>query len=146
MHALRTIIAERGIKEVYRGLASTTMKQAATSAVRMGSYNILKEVVADKRKGKTTSATTDQIITFATGAAAGTVTVYATQPFDTIKTRAQGAQGQSTMEAVSSVWRDSGVKGFWSGSTMRLGRLVLSGGIVFSVYENVAALLTGNKQ
>jgi solute carrier family 25 citrate transporter 1 len=122
------------------------MKQAATSATRMGSYNILKEVVADRRKGQTTSKTMDQVVTFATGAAAGTITVYATQPFDTIKTRAQGAQGQSTMEAVSSVWRDSGVKGFWSGSTMRLGRLVLSGGIVFSVYENVAALLTGNKK
>lgn len=119
------------------------MKQAATSATRMGSYNILKEAVAARRKGQTTSATADQLVTFATGAVAGTITVYATQPFDTIKTRAQGAKGQGTVEAATSVWRDSGIKGFWSGSTMRLGRLVLSGGIVFTVYENVAALLTG---
>ena len=119
------------------------MKQAATSATRMGSYNILKEAVAARRKGQTTSATADQLVTFATGAVAGTITVYATQPFDTIKTRAQGAKGQGTVEAATLVWRDSGIKGFWSGSTMRLGRLELSGGIVFTVYENVAALLTG---
>jgi len=36
-----------------------------------------------------------------------------------------------------------GIRGFWSGSTMRLGRLVLSGGIVFSVYEQVSAVLVG---
>jgi solute carrier family 25 citrate transporter 1 len=112
----------------------------------MGSYNILKELVASRRRSAGSSAAADQVVTFATGAAAGTVTVYVTQPFDTIKTRAQGAKGQSTMEAVRSVWRDGGLRGFWSGSTMRLGRLVLSGGIVFSVYENVAALLSGTKR
>jgi solute carrier family 25 citrate transporter 1 len=65
------------------------------------------------------------------------VTVYATQPFDTMKTRAQSAVGATTSEALKSVLRDEGVKGLWRGSTMRLGRLVLSGGIVFSVYEQI---------
>lgn len=64
---------------------------------------------------------------------AGLVTVYATQPFDTIKTRAQGVHGASIAEAVQSVIRDHKVRGFWKGSSMRLGRLLLSGWIVFSV-------------
>jgi len=71
------------------------------------------------------------------GATAGTITVYATQPFDTVKTRAQSAAGAGTIEAMKSVLRDRGLFGLWAGSTMRLGRLVLSGGIVFSVYENI---------
>lgn len=106
----------------------------------MGSYNILKEA-ASSRLGKSTAASS--AVTFGVGAAAGVVTVYATQPFDTIKTRAQAARGASTMEAARSVLRENGVLGFWSGSTMRLGRLVLSGGIVFTVYENVVRLLRG---
>lgn len=121
------------------------MKQAATSAVRMGSYNILKEAVAARRVSSS-STVMNQAVTFATGAVAGTITVYATQPFDTIKTRAQAAQGSTTGQAVLSVWRDAGIKGFWSGSTMRLGRLILSGGIVFTVYENVASILSGAKK
>ncbi len=33
----------RALAGLYKGLASTTMKQCATSAVRMGSYNMLKQ-------------------------------------------------------------------------------------------------------
>ncbi|KAM0342510.1 hypothetical protein ACHAPU_009484 [Fusarium lateritium] len=136
-HALRTIAAERGIREVYRGLASTTIKQSATSGVRMGSYNILKELVSSDGK--------NPFVTFGIGAVAGVITVYATQPFDTIKTRSQSAKGVSIGEAVQGVMRDGVVRAFWSGSTMRLGRLILSGGIVFTAYENIAALLMGSK-
>lgn len=137
LHATKVLVQQHGITELYRGLVSTAMKQSATSAVRMGTYNMLKE--ATKAKGIKTNVFT----TFGIGAVAGVVTVYATQPFDTIKTRAQGVQGASISEASRSVIRDYGIRGFWKGSTMRLGRLLLSGGIVFSVYEEVSAILSG---
>ncbi|CEN62017.1 Putative Mitochondrial tricarboxylate/dicarboxylate carrier proteins [Aspergillus calidoustus] len=139
LHALRTIVAESGVKEVYRGLLSTTLKQSTTSAVRMGSYNVIKEAVSSRTSAASTS---NPVLTFGMGATAGVVTVYMTQPFDTIKTRAQGAKGVSTVEAFRAVLADGGVRAFWRGSSMRLGRLILSGGIVFTVYENVAALLS----
>jgi solute carrier family 25 citrate transporter 1 len=135
-HATKMILQTHGLPGLYRGLVSTTMKQSATSAVRMGSYNVLKEFSRRKNLPQNSA------VTFGLGAIAGTVTVYATQPFDTIKTRAQSAQGASTMEAFRSVMQSAGVRGFWSGSTMRLGRLVFSGGIVFTVYEKLAALMT----
>ena len=106
----------------------------------MGSYNMLKETSVQYNIQQN-SATT-----FVMGAVAGTITVYATQPFDTIKTRAQSAKGASTFEACRAVFQDHGIRGFWSGSTMRLGRLVMSGGIVFTIYENVASLLTSLSQ
>lgn len=58
-------------------------------------------------------------------------TVYVTQPFDTIKTRAQDVQGVGIGEAVRSVVRDYGVRGFWKGSSMLLGRPLLSDGDFF---------------
>ena len=130
------LVRNNGIGELYRGLVSTTIKQSSTSAVRMGTYNILKE--ATKSQGIKSSVLT----TFGTGALAGLVTVYATQPFDTIKTRAQGVKGVGIIEAARSVIQDHGIRGFWKGSSMRLGRLLLSGGIVFSVYEQVSQLLS----
>lgn len=129
------MLRQNGLKEVYRGLASTTMKQSATSAVRMGSYNVLRELT------KQNNLPNNSLVTFGTGAVAGVITVYATQPFDTIKTKAQSARGASTAEAFRMVLAERGIRGFWSGSTMRLGRLILSGGIVFTVYEKVSGLL-----
>jgi solute carrier family 25 citrate transporter 1 len=138
IHALHIIIREHGVNEVYRGLVSTTIKQSATSAVRMGTYNSLKETVSPRLGG----LSNHPIATFGLGAIAGMITVFATQPFDTIKTRTQGATGITVSAAVRDIFRDGGVKSFWSGSSMRLGRLVLSGGIVFTVYENVSSAMS----
>lgn len=132
------MVAEHGVRELYRGLLATTVKQSATSAVRMGTYNALRQTVTAKQRE-------NPAVTFAMGAFAGVATVYATQPFDTVKTRTQGATGLGVADAVRDVLRSGGVRAFWSGSSMRLGRLVLSGGIVFTVYENVASVLMGLK-
>ncbi len=120
---------------MYHGYAGTTLKQAGATAFRMGTYNILKDYERSHQIEQTTATN------FANGAVAGIVTTYATQPFDTIKTRSQSAQGASTMDAFRSILADDGVRGFWRGTTMRLGRTVFSGGILFTVYEQVAAIL-----
>ncbi|CAK43085.1 hypothetical protein CBS115989_10512 [Aspergillus niger] len=135
LHATQVLVRTHGLRELYRGLVSTTLKQSATSAVRMGTYNILKESF------KAHDIPPTLFTTFCMGALAGVVTVYATQPFDTIKTRAQGVQGAGLVEAIRNIQSDYGVRGFWKGSSMRLGRLLLSGGIVFSVYEKMTYLL-----
>ncbi|KAH8694218.1 mitochondrial carrier domain-containing protein [Talaromyces proteolyticus] len=133
-HGVQLLIREQGLIGLYQGLIPTTIKQSATSAVRMGSYNILKETAMQNQ------VPLNGITTFSIGSIAGITTVYATQPFDTIKTRVQGAEHVSIQDAISGVWKESGMRGFWKGSTMRLGRLILSGGIVFSLYEQVAAM------
>lgn len=135
VHAVRLIYQEGGILGIYRGFAGNTLKQASATAFRMGTYNILKEFERARNIEQSTS------VNFANGAVAGVVTTYATMPFDTIKTRSQSAKGASTVEAFQSIIADGGIKGFWRGTTMRLGRTVFSGGILFTVYEKVAAVL-----
>lgn len=137
LHATQIILRDKGLLGFYQGFLATTMKQAATSAVRMGTYNYLKQL--SKRHGVPNNTTA----TFGIGVCAGTITVYTTQPLDTIKTRSQTSRGASTIEALSSVLSEAGVRGLWKGSTMRLGRLMLSGGIVFSIYERMSSLLSG---
>jgi solute carrier family 25 (mitochondrial citrate transporter), member 1 len=135
-HCTRELVREYGIGAVYRGYVTTTMKQASTTAVRLGVYNILK----DWEKVRGIEQTT--VTTFANGAVAGTLVVALTQPFDTLKTRAQGVRGQGVVEAFKSVVADYGIRGLWRGSTMRLGRTVLAGGILFTSYEAIAELIT----
>ena len=134
-HAVRVIYQEDGFMGLYRGFAGTTLKQASATAFRMGTYNILKDF--EKSRNITQSTATN----FGNGAIAGIVTTYTTQPFDTIKTRSQSAKGASTVDAFNSVLKDDGIKGFWRGMTMRLGRTVFSGGILFTVYEQVSSVL-----
>ena len=134
-HAVTLIYKEHGLLGLYRGFAGTTLKQASATAFRMGSYNILKDYEQTRQIKQNTA------VNFVNGAIAGTVTTYATQPFDTLKTRSQSAKGASTVEAFSTILRDDGVRAFWRGTTMRLGRTIFSGGILFTVYEKVAAIL-----
>jgi solute carrier family 25 citrate transporter 1 len=135
LHATKVIWQEGGILGLYRGFAGTTLKQASATAFRMGTYNILKDFETVRDIPQTT------LTNFANGSVAGVVTTLCTQPFDVIKTRSQSAHGASTVEAVKSVMSDYGVRGFWRGTTMRLGRTVFSGGILFTSYEAVAAIL-----
>ncbi|KIW28936.1 uncharacterized protein PV07_04788 [Cladophialophora immunda] len=135
LHAIRLIFRESGFVGLYRGYVGTTLKQTGTTAFRLGSYNIMKDMYRrhDIKQGPG--------LDFVTGAAAGLATTLATQPFDVVKTRSQTAKGSSTKAAIKDVYFDSGVLGFWKGTTMRLSRTVLSGAILFTVYEQMVAIL-----
>ena len=134
-HAIKLIVQESGSMGLYRGFVGTTLKQASATGLRLGTYNILKdyETKRDISQGVATN--------FANGAVAGTVTTLGSQPFDVIKTRSQSARGTSTAEAVKSILIDDGIRGFWKGTIMRLGRTIMAGGILFTTMENVAKVL-----
>ncbi|RDW60315.1 hypothetical protein BP5796_11921 [Coleophoma crateriformis] len=136
VHCVRTILKEDGPVGLYRGFAGTTLKQASATSFRMGSYNILKDFEQLRDIEQTT------VVNFANGAVAGTITTLATQPFDTIKTRSQSAKVTTTMEAIIGIWKDDGIRGFWRGTIMRLGRTVLAGGVLFTTAEAVARIIT----
>lgn len=81
---------------------------------------------------------------FACGAGAGIITVYATMPFDVVKTRMQGLEAAAyanSFDCARKVIQQDGVAALWGGSTARLSRLMFSGAIVFTVYEKMAVLL-----
>lgn len=130
------IYRERGIPGFFAGFVPTTARQAANSAVRFGSYNFFKQAaqsyIAPGEKLSTPA-------TFGIGASAGLVTVLVTQPLDTVKTRMQSIEARreysSTLKCVGRIFKEEGIATFWSGALPRLARLVMSGGIVFTVYE-----------
>jgi len=135
-HAIRVIYAEDGLlRGIYAGFAGNTLKQMSATAFRMGTYNILKDY--ERTRGIRQNTATN----FGNGMIAGIVTTYSTMPFDVIKTRCQASRGIPTIKAIRDIWVDGGVKEFWRGTTMRLGRTIFSGGILFTVYEEVAAII-----
>ncbi|KAJ6264206.1 ATP-dependent RNA helicase DED1 [Drechslerella dactyloides] len=134
--AIRAVIREDGPKGLYRGFAGTTLKQAATASLRFGSYNIVKDAETANHIPQNTATS------FANGAFAGLLATLATQPFDTVKTRSQCVKATTTREAVKGILQDGGVLGFWTGTVMRLSRTVVSGGMLFAVYELAVRVAT----
>ncbi|KAK3290974.1 mitochondrial carrier domain-containing protein [Chaetomium fimeti] len=136
LHAVPIIARERGIRGFFQGFVPTTARQAANSATRFGSYTALKQLAEGyTAPGEKLGAAA----TFAMGGIAGLITVYVTQPLDTIKTRMQSIEARAlygnSFRCAALIFRQEGVLTFWSGALPRLARLIMSGGIVFTMYE-----------
>lgn len=136
LDAIPIIARERGFRGFFQGFVPTTARQAANSATRFGSYTFLKQLAESyTAPGEKLGA----VGTFATGGVAGLITVYVTQPLDTIKTRMQSIEARNmygnSFKCASIIFKQEGVLTFWSGALPRLARLVMSGGIVFTLYE-----------
>ncbi|KAJ5885316.1 mitochondrial carrier [Penicillium taxi] len=136
LHGSKLIWQERGIRGFFQGFVPTTARQAANSATRFTAYTTLKQFaegyVAPGEKLGTLS-------TFAIGGVAGIITVYVTQPLDTVKTRMQSIEAsknyRNSFACAASIFKNEGFFTLWSGAMPRLARLILSGGIVFTMYE-----------
>lgn len=138
LHGSKVIFQERGIRGFFQGFVPTTARQAANSATRFSSYTTIKQLAQGYvAPGEKLGA----VSTFAIGGLAGLITVYVTQPLDTVKTRMQSLEAsknyKNSLVCAVKIFRDEGVFTFWSGAVPRLVRLILSGGIVFTMYEKM---------
>ncbi|CAG8726152.1 14785_t:CDS:10 [Dentiscutata erythropus] len=140
-HGIRRIVAEEGLGGIYRGLFPVMMRQGANQAVRFSTYSTLKQ---EFQKYSSPGQPLPWAVTFGIGAIAGIVTVYTTMPLDVVKTKMQGLKAKelykNSFHCGWKVLTEEGVMAFWKGATPRLGRLLLSGGIIFTVYEQVMEL------
>jgi solute carrier family 25 citrate transporter 1 len=75
------------------------------------------------------------------GGLAGIISVYATMPFDVVKTRMQGLEAKqytSSFDCARKILADEGVLAYWKGTVPRLSRVMFSSGIIFTFYEMVS--------
>lgn len=143
IRGLSLMVKDKGFSIFYRGIVPVTMRQAANQTVRLGSYSKIKGVVESNKSNP--NEPLGALGTFAVGALVGVITVYATMPIDTVKTRMQSVDARKTYKNLGDcfvkIFQKEGTRAFWRGSTARLGRLILSGGIVFTVYEQLMKVL-----
>lgn len=147
LHGSALIFREKGVSGFLQGFVPTTARQAANSAVRFGSYTSLKQLAegyvapGEKLGG---------VATFGIGAMAGLITVYCTQPLDSVKTRMQSIEARqmyrNTLHCAARLLKEEGVLVFWSGATPRLARLMVSVPVVFAeVVTNGVGGCTGER-
>ncbi|KAG7800366.1 hypothetical protein KL944_003939 [Ogataea haglerorum] len=138
------LLKDLGLRGLYQGLVPVALRQGSNSAVRLGAYNSIKSFLQQASGTKPNEPLSSQL-TFLLGAFAGVVTVYTTMPIDTVKTRMQGLGADKlytgTVDCFVKIFKQEGLMTFWKGATPRLGRLILSGGIVFTIYEKILVVL-----
>ncbi|KAH0422908.1 hypothetical protein CcaCcLH18_12510 [Colletotrichum camelliae] len=144
-HAIRSIVAMEGLVGLFRGILPVTLKQGSNALVRFSSYNALLDVIRPRMELHGNGS----LAPVFAGATAGIVTVYATMPFDVVKTKMQALEGanvhRGTWQCASAIV-NSGVSGLWKGTTPRLARLshegvAISGALSFTIYENIVRLM-----
>lgn len=81
-HAVKTIVREEGIAGIYRGLVPTVVKQSGNQMVRFSVFRKVKDFMQGGDPNKTLSF----LQNISAGMVAGFVSVYATMPFDVVKT------------------------------------------------------------
>ncbi|KAK6213169.1 mitochondrial tricarboxylate transporter [Colletotrichum tabaci] len=137
--AVGVLVREEGPRGLWRGLTPVLCKQGTNSAVRFTTFAMLQERVAVWWPALDGSVGSTLVL----GGISGVFTVYASMPFDNIKTRMQSvnARYKGMLDCAALTLREDGVLAFWRGTSPRLVRLTLSSGITFTVYDQVVRLI-----
>ncbi|OQE72679.1 hypothetical protein PENNAL_c0093G09795 [Penicillium nalgiovense] len=123
LHGSKVIFQERGVRGFFQGFVPTTARQAANSATRFTAYTTLKQFAEGYTAPGEKLGTA---ATFGIGGLAGLITVM--QSLEASK------HYKNSIVCATRIIKDEGVFTLWSGAMPRLARLIMSGGIVFTMF------------
>lgn len=117
------VMREEGIRGLWSGCLPVLFKQGTNSAVRFTTFAMLQEQVAARWPGSENGLGSSLLL----GAISGVVTVYASMPFDNLKTRMQASSGQyrGITDCAMQTLKSEGALSFWKGTSPRLVRLIV---------------------
>lgn len=134
LDAFMKILKSDGPMGLYMGLVPTIAKQATNQAVRFPVQYYTKQWMTGGDK----SLETNPIYNGAAGAVAGAVSVLATMPQDTVKTRMQGEEAKKlykgTVDCAMQILKKDGPMFFYSGTWPRMIRVSLDVAITFAIF------------
>ncbi|OHF02054.1 mitochondrial carrier protein, partial [Colletotrichum orchidophilum] len=141
--AVGVLVRQEGVRGLWSGLTPVLCKQGTNSAVRFTTFAMLQERVAARWPALEGGVGSTLVL----GGISGVFTVYASMPFDNIKTRMQSvdARYKGMLDCAAQILRSDGISAFWRGTSPRLVRLTLSSGITFTVYDQVVRLIQSSQ-
>ncbi|KAF2072773.1 hypothetical protein CYY_005919 [Polysphondylium violaceum] len=140
--AFRTIVAEEGVRGLYKGLFASALGVAPYVAINFTTYENLKKYFIQEKH----SPTVFQSLAF--GAISGATAQTLTYPIDLIRRRlqVQGIGGKEayyngTFDAFRKIIRDEGVRGLYNGMIPCYLKVIPAISISFCVYEVMKKIL-----
>merc|ERR1712232_862748 len=134
LDAMLKILKSEGPMGLYMGLLPTIAKQATNQAVRFPVQFYCLQLMTGGDKNQQTNV----FYNGSAGAVAGAVSVLATMPQDTVKTRMQGEETKKlykgTVDCAMQILKKDGIAFFYAGTWPRMIRVSLDVAITFAVF------------
>jgi solute carrier family 25, member 38 len=147
--ASRSIFAQEGLKGFFSGFGATAVRDAPYAGLYVLFYEASKtrlnkllaaenatSTVGDNGRPSIASSAT---INASSGVVAAGLATALTNPFDAIKTRLQLMPQKygNTLKATRLMLKEDGIKAFFDGLGLRMGRKALSSALAWTVYEEL---------
>ncbi len=123
LNALKTIsylYKEAGLRVFARGWSATALREGPWSVAYLVGFPIIQELIRKRIDNPVAGHVSAYV---GAGMITGSAVAVITQPIDTIKTRMQtdyqGVAIKNMRDAIHSIYKDGGVKGFFTGTTPR---------------------------
>ncbi|XP_045712743.1 mitochondrial glycine transporter isoform X2 [Phyllostomus hastatus] len=135
--ALRSIYRSEGPRGLFSGLTATLLRDAPFSGIYLMFYTQTKNLVSHDQL----DAVFVPAVNFGCGVFAGVLASLVTQPADVIKTHMQLSPVKFRWfgQAVTIIFKDYGLRGFFHGSVPRALRRTLMAAMAWTVYEEMMA-------
>ncbi|KAI0723624.1 solute carrier family 25 member 38 [Earliella scabrosa] len=145
-----------GPSEIFRGAIASSLRDAPYAGIFVVFYEQIKSTMSSAVSSAPNSPVVAAVpfsvsaaVNSASAATAGALATLATQPFDVLKTKMQvrsETKYRGVLSTIRAVWQQSGVAGFFVGSTLRMSRKVFSSAIGWAVYEGLLITLRAPTQ
>lgn len=136
---LSTMYRTEGLAGMYKGMGATMMRDAPYSGAFVMAYELNKR----SYRRVTGHQVPSIVANFSIGVASGMFACVITHPFDVIKTLVQvhPQRYTTTLGAVSRIFSDHGLAGFYKGFSARLARKSAMAGITWTLYEQIVRVV-----
>ena len=135
LNVLLEIIQKEGWEQLYSGLNTSLIANAASMGIYFYTYEKLKNDIV-LRNNRNSLTTLENLVV---GYIAGAVNMTLTTPFWTISTRLQ-AKKENLLSVVASIWKESQIAGFFKGWVASM-VLCINPAIQWMVYEQLSIVL-----
>lgn len=125
---LCAISKQEGPRALYNGLVPGLQRQLCFASVRIGLYDMVKEVYADKLQAQGSAGGTHLGVRLLAGITTGGLAVMCAQPTDVVKVRFQAQMGNApkrytgVVNAYRTIAATEGVRGLWKGMMPNIAR------------------------
>jgi len=141
--AARSIFAQEGLKGFFSGFGATAVRDAPYAGLYVLFYEASKSrlnrlLSAETEKGRRSSGSS-ATINASSGVIAAGLATGVTNPFDAVKTRLQLMPQKygNMLKATKLMLQEDGLKSFFDGLGLRMGRKALSSALAWTVYEEL---------
>jgi solute carrier family 25 protein 38 len=141
--AARSIHAGEGLKGFFSGFGATAVRDAPYAGLYVVFYEACKvhlnKILSKDSDGHHQSSATSATVNASSGVLAAGLATGITNPFDAVKTRLQlmPHRYRNMVTATRLMLREDGLKSFFDGLGLRMGRKALSSALAWTVYEEL---------